>query len=77
MRVSVPRKVGEKAHDQPYIVTVPGSGYRFAAKMRELDVESKGQDSLLVSSCAWARLVIEECVRPRRDRVDIPFHWRQ
>jgi TolB-like protein/DNA-binding winged helix-turn-helix (wHTH) protein len=57
--VSMLRKaLGEKAHEQRYITTVPGSGYRFIDKVREVE---KGQehDQLVVSSYARSRVVIE------------------
>ena len=59
--VSMLRKVlGEKAHEQRYITTVPGSGYRFAANVRELVENGKEQNELVVSSYARSRVVIEQ-----------------
>ena len=59
--VSMLRKVlGEKAHEQRYITTVPGSGYRFAADVRELVENGKEQNELVVSSYARSRVVIEQ-----------------
>ncbi|MGC2059524.1 MAG: transcriptional regulator [Candidatus Sulfotelmatobacter sp.] len=59
--VSMLRKaLGEKAHEQRYITTVPGSGYRFAANVRELVENGKEQNELVVSSYARSRVVIEQ-----------------
>jgi TolB-like protein/DNA-binding winged helix-turn-helix (wHTH) protein len=59
--VSMLRKVlGEKAHEQRYITTVPGSGYRFAANVRQLVENGKEQNELVVSSYARSRVVIEQ-----------------
>jgi TolB-like protein/DNA-binding winged helix-turn-helix (wHTH) protein len=58
--VSMLRKaLGEKTHEQRYITTVPGSGYRFAANVRELVENGKEQNELVVSSYARSRVVIE------------------
>ncbi|MGB8904976.1 MAG: winged helix-turn-helix domain-containing protein, partial [Candidatus Sulfotelmatobacter sp.] len=59
--VSMLRKVlGEKANEKRYITTVPGSGYRFAADVRELVENGKEQNELVVSSYARSRVVIEQ-----------------
>jgi len=59
--VSMLRKVlGEKANEKRYITTVPGSGYRFAADVRELVENGKEQNEMVVSSYARSRVVIEQ-----------------
>ncbi|MGA8441089.1 MAG: winged helix-turn-helix domain-containing protein [Candidatus Sulfotelmatobacter sp.] len=59
--VSMLRKaLGEKAHEQRYITTVPGSGYRFSANVRELVENFEEQTELVVSSYARSRMVIEQ-----------------
>ncbi len=58
--VSMLRKaLGEKRHEQRYIITVPGSGYRFAANVRDLVENDNEQNELLVSSYARSRVLIE------------------
>ena len=58
--VSMLRKaLGEKTHEQRYITTVPGSGYRFIGKVREVIDKGQGQDELVVGSFARSRVVIE------------------
>src|SRR5580700_11122499 len=52
---------GETAGDPRYIVTIPGRGYRFVAKVRVVSEE----ESLVVESRSRSRLVIEQS-RPHR-----------
>jgi TolB-like protein/DNA-binding winged helix-turn-helix (wHTH) protein/tetratricopeptide (TPR) repeat protein len=59
--VSMLRKVlGEKPHEQRYITTVPGSGYRFAANVREVVENGKEQNEVVVSSYIHSRVIIEQ-----------------
>jgi eukaryotic-like serine/threonine-protein kinase len=58
--VSMLRKaLGDTAHGSRYIVTVSGSGYRFAAQVREV-VEEGEPEALVVESHAHSQVVIEE-----------------
>jgi DNA-binding winged helix-turn-helix (wHTH) protein/tetratricopeptide (TPR) repeat protein len=50
------KALGDKAHDPEYIVTVPGRGYRFALKVREV---SDGGD-LVVRSRSLQTVTVEE-----------------
>ncbi len=55
--ISVLRKaLGEQTNSIPFIVTVPGQGYRFLADVREIS----GEDILIVHEQTRARIVIEE-----------------
>ena len=55
------KTLGETAGDHRYIVTIPGRGYRFVAKVRVVAKE----ESLVVESRSRSRLVIEQS-RPHR-----------
>jgi eukaryotic-like serine/threonine-protein kinase len=55
------KTLGETAGDHRYIVTIPGRGYRFVAKVRVVSEEQ----SLVVESRSRSRLVIEQS-RPHR-----------
>ena len=55
------RTLGEAAGEHRYIVTIPGRGYRFAAKVRVISEE----ESLVVRIHAQSRAVIEEKISPR------------
>src|SRR5271168_2337912 len=62
------KALGERAQDSAYIVTVPGRGYRFAQKVREVAQEepenheqkNKSEEQIVVASRSLARVVIEE-----------------
>jgi DNA-binding winged helix-turn-helix (wHTH) protein/tetratricopeptide (TPR) repeat protein len=53
------KALGETVHEQRYVVTVPGSGYRFAAQVREITDPGKEGSKLLVSQSTRSRLVVE------------------
>ena len=55
--ISVLRKaLGEQTNSIPFIVTVPGQGYRFLAEVREVLEE----DALIIQEQTRAKIVIEE-----------------
>lgn len=41
-------------------MTVPGSGYRFAAQIRETTDQGKEASELVVSRNSWSRVAVEE-----------------
>jgi len=51
------KALGEKAHEPRYIVTVPGRGYRFAAKVNEI---SEGVGGSLVASQPQPHVIFEQ-----------------
>jgi DNA-binding winged helix-turn-helix (wHTH) protein len=55
------KALGERSQDHTYILTVPGRGYRFAQKVREVPQEATEQDEeqIVVASRSLARVVIE------------------
>jgi len=76
--VSMLRKVlGEKAHEQRYITTVPGSGYRFAANVRELVENGKEQNELAVSSYARSGVLIEEEREEAASQASVRPYWNK
>ncbi|HEY6765260.1 MAG TPA: hypothetical protein VI386_10830, partial [Candidatus Sulfotelmatobacter sp.] len=55
------KTLGETVGDHRYIVTIPGQGYRFAAKVRVVSEE----ETLVVQSHSQSRVVIEEQISHR------------
>jgi len=55
------KALGERPQDHDYIITVPGRGYRFAQKVREVSEEETGKDEeqIVMASRSLARVVIE------------------
>ena len=51
------KALGERAQSSSYIVTVPGRGYRFTQRVRELPME---EEHIVVESHSRSRMVIEE-----------------
>jgi len=56
------KTLGEAAGEHGYIVTIPGRGYRFAAKVNVISEE----ESLVVKTHSRSRVVIEEKKSPHR-----------
>ncbi len=55
------KALGERPQDHNYILTVPGRGYRFAQKVREVAEKEpeKDEDQIVMASRSLARVVIE------------------
>ena len=71
--ISTLRKaLGEKGHEQRYVVTVPGKGYRFAAEVMEQSAESDKSTELMVGSYRRSRVLIEEEGESARETPSLP-----
>jgi eukaryotic-like serine/threonine-protein kinase len=56
------KALGERPQDHTYIITVPGRGYRFAQKVREVMPEEgteKDEEQIVMATRSLARVVIE------------------
>jgi eukaryotic-like serine/threonine-protein kinase len=55
------KALGERPQDHTYIITVPGRGYRFAQKVREVAEQEPAEDEeqIVVATRSLARVVIE------------------
>jgi TolB-like protein/Flp pilus assembly protein TadD len=69
--VSLLRKaLGEQTNSVPFIVTIPGHGYRFLAEVREI---SDDEDTLIVHEQTCAKIVIQETENKFQTLAVLPF----